>query len=90
MEVSIVRDLEWTDDKEKNGEVFSNSYCLTYCIKHFIKERRVEIWDHGSGYYLAFESNIQAKSFYQSLKYFSEKNIEKVKKEKMFAFTKQR
>lgn len=58
----------WLPDREKDGEVFSNSVCLTFCLKHFIEEKRVEVWDRYEGRTRTFSTGEEARDWYEMLK----------------------
>ena len=60
--------IEWLVDKEKDGEIFSNSYCLTYVIKMFVEENRVELWGLGKGMGKNFSTKEEAYQVYQYIK----------------------
>jgi hypothetical protein len=78
-------ELEWLPDKMKRDEIFTNSTCLTFCLKCFKNENRVELWDRLNGYHKTYKTQAGAVFEYNSLKYLSyeeiidymEKNFEK-------------
>lgn len=73
--------IQWLEDKEKDGEIFSNSECLTYVIKHFIKEKRVELWGEGKGEIGVYETEEEANKAYKKIKEQHYETIWKVAKE---------
>lgn len=70
-----VEPIKWLDDKEKNEEIFTNSECLMYCLKHFKEERRVEIWDLKKGYFKICTTNAEAMYEYEMIKTLSYEKI---------------
>lgn len=67
--------IMWLEDKEKNGEIFSNSDCLTYVVKLFIREKRVELWGQGKGVTKEFQTNEEAFEHYNAIKKSTYQNI---------------
>jgi hypothetical protein len=63
----VVR-MKWLADKEKNGERFTNSECLSYCLKCFRKEKRVELWHAGQGYEFDCSSEAEALFLFRVIK----------------------
>lgn len=60
--------IDWLQDKEKNGERFTNSFCFTYCLKCFQEENRVELWASGSGYKKTYQTLAGALFDYEHIK----------------------
>lgn len=47
--------MEWLEDKEKNGELYTNSYCFAYCLKCFYHDKKVEVWVRQNGILEGYE-----------------------------------
>lgn len=60
--------IDWLQDKEKNGERFTNSFCFTYCLKCFEAEKRVELWAGGKGYKKTYQTLAGALFDYAHIK----------------------
>lgn len=60
--------IDWIPDKEKSGEVFTNSFCFTYCLKCFQGEKRVELWVSGQGYKKQYQTLAGAMFDYAYIK----------------------
>lgn len=67
--------IEWLEDKEKDGERFTNSICLLYCLKFFRDEKRVELWDLKKGYYKNYKTEAGALFEYEIMKSLDYGNI---------------
>lgn len=74
----------WLEDKEKDGEMFTNSECFTYCLKCFVWESRVELWTKVCGYKKTFDNKSEALFTYRVIKGLSYFEIERYLKENYF------
>lgn len=72
-----MNDVIWLQDKEKDGEIYSNSYCLKYVLKFFTKENMIQLWGNGWGYKKVFETNEDALNEYVKIKTKNDKEIQK-------------
>lgn len=60
--------IKWLLDKEKNGEVYSNSDCLSFVVKLFTNENKVQIWGENVGYEIHLKDLNEAVEEYINLK----------------------
>lgn len=60
--------MEWLVDREKDGERYTNTTCLVYCLKCFRKEKKVELWKLGLGYLIRCKSEAEALFLYRVIK----------------------
>lgn len=67
--------IYWLPDKEKDGELFTNSVCFTYCLKHFIIEHRLELWDKRNGFEKTFRTEAGAWFEFHHIKNLSYQEI---------------
>ena len=64
--------IDWIEDKQKEGEIFTNSYCFSYCLKCFWEENRVELWASRKGYaktYLSWTDALDDYAYIKTLGY---------------------
>ena len=67
--------MEWSETKQVGNEQYSNSYDLVYCLKHQLKEKKVEVWNGNICYVYYAKTPKEAFMMYRNIRLLHQKEI---------------
>lgn len=67
--------MKWSETKQKGNEQYSNSIDFVYCLKHHLKEKKVEVWKDNNCYVYYAKTTKEAFLMYRNIRLLPEKNI---------------